>query len=293
MNFGVHLSISRGLLAVVKEAKRRNCETIQIFIQSPRSWTKSSFKHEEIIAFRRQLKKEKITPLVVHTPYLINLVSDRFSLRLKSALSIIEHLKVGEDLGADFVVTHPGNNTLLSFSAYKKLLLESLEFIFDRFSGKKLVLLLENVAQRDSYCSSFANLAKFIGESRFSNRLGICLDTAHAFTAGYDLSKPTGWGKILAELEIDSSFHLLKLVHANDSYYPLGSGRDRHAHLGQGRIGESGFYYLVNEPRFAKLPCIIETPKMTMEDDLMNLNFLYSLRKNSVLKGGGKKPVHG
>ncbi len=293
MNFGVHLSISRGLLMLVEEAKKRNCETIQIFIQSPRSWSASVFKPKEITTFRKCLSLEGISPLVIHTPYLVNLVSNSFSLRLKSSLSIIEHLKVGKSLGADFVVTHPGSNSLLSSSAYKKLLLESLEFVFSRFLSKKPVLLLENVAQKDSYCSSLVNLANFIGESGLSNHLGICLDTAHAFAAGYDLSKPSGWKKIFAELEVNDGFSFLKLVHANDSYYQLGSGRDRHAHLGQGKIGESGFSYLVNEPRFAKISCILETPKMTLEDDLMNLNFVRSLVKNSVLKGGGKKSVYG
>lgn len=277
MNFGVHLSISQGLLSVIDEAKRRNCQTVQIFIQSPRSWTLSTFSSKEVRAFRKRLKKEKISPLIIHTPYLVNLISSNFSLRLKSSLSIVEHLKAGKDLGADYVVTHSGSNPLPSFSVHKKLLIECVEFIFTRYSGKKPLLLLENVAQRDSYFSSIANLAEFIVESGFSTRLGICLDTAHAFAAGYDLSRLAGWKKIIAELEAMGGFAFLKLFHANDSHHPLGSGRDRHANLGEGKIGKRGFYYLVNEPRFSKLPCILETPKMTLEDDLMNLNFIQSL----------------
>lgn len=284
MKFGVHLSISKGLLNVVKEAKKRKCETVQIFIQSPRSWTVSVFKPEEIAAFKRQLRKERIAPLIIHSPYLINLVSSNFSLRLKSALSIIEHLKVGRDLGADFLVTHPGSNSFLSPLAYQRLLLKSLEFVFERFSGTKPLLLLENVAQKDSYCSSFANLAEFVIESKLSEHLGICFDTAHAFAAGYDLSKPSGWKKIIAELKQNGGLNFLRLIHVNDSYHQLGSGRDKHADLGEGRIGEAGFLCLVSEPEFAELPAILETPKMTFEDDLRNLSFIKSLVKNSIQK---------
>ncbi len=277
MRFGVHLSISRGLLAVIEEARKRECETIQIFIQSPRSWTASVFKAEEISAFRHRLKKERIAPLVIHAPYLVNVVSSNFSLRLKSALSLVEHLKAGKVLGASFLVFHPGSNFSLSHRAYKKFLLESLDFIFSRTANESPLLLLENMAQKESYSHSLVSLIEIIRESGYSSRLGICLDTAHAFAAGYDLSSAAGWEKVLTELEENQGLNYLKLIHANDSYYPLGSGRDKHADLGKGRIGKSGFFYLVSEPRLADIPCILETPKMSLNDDLRNLLFIRSL----------------
>lgn len=279
MRLGVHLSISGGLLGVVEEAKKRNCETVQIFIQSPRSWSASIFEAVEIASFKDGLKGEGIFPLVIHAPYLINLVSSRFSLRLKSALSVVEHLRMGRELGADFVVIHPGSNSLLGSLGSKDLLLESLDFVFSRTSEESPLLLLENMAQKGSSSQSFANLLKFINESGFSSRLGICLDTAHAFAAGYDLSLVSGWKKVLNELEENGGFSYLKLIHVNDSCYPAGSGRDRHADLGQGKIGKAGFSYLVDEPLFANLPCILETPKMSLADDLRNLSFIRNLRR--------------
>ncbi len=269
---------------VTKEARKRGCETIQIFIQSPRSWASSSFTDEEARLFKNQLKREKIYPLAIHAPYLINLVSSSFSLRLKSAYNLIEHLNVGKKIGADFVVFHPGSNKLLSLGAQKKFLLDSLEFILSKAPAGSPMLLLENVAQKESAWSSLTILVGFIKSSGLSRKIGLCFDTAHAQAAGYDLSKRKGWSRVVSELQQPSGSNYLKLIHANDSFHHTGSGRDKHADIGQGEIGLTGFSILVNHPLFSDLPCILETPKMTFQDDLRNLSIIRQLVKNKVRK---------
>lgn len=282
MRFGAHVSVNGGLIKALERALKRDCETMQIFSQGPRNWTIHHIEAGEAAMFKRRCREEKVFPVILHAPYLLNLSSPYFPLRFKSAWSLIEGAIKGEEIGADYIVFHPGSSKESSKKLGLKRLIEALEYILEK--TERIVLLLENTSPTGSaVASSFAEIS-FVLKSISQRRLGVCFDTAHAYAAGYDLASPQGFRHTMDEIEKSIGFERIKLIHANDSHYPLASGRDRHAHIGEGFIGLEGFRMLLNFPPFEDLPVILETPRMDLEDDLRNLKLLRSLKKEISLK---------
>jgi deoxyribonuclease-4 len=276
MKFGAHVSVTGGLIKALERALERECETMQIFSQGPRNWTIHHVEREEAHEFRERVEREGISPVILHAPYLLNLSSPYFPLRFKSAWSLIEGAEKGEEIGAHYVVFHPGSSRKAAKRVGLKRLIEALEYVLER--TEKIVFLLENTAPLGNAVASFIEEISFVINSVSSERLGVCLDTAHAYAAGYDLASPQGFKETMKLIEDKLGFEKIKLIHANDSHYPLGSGKDRHAHIGEGFIGLEGFRMLLNFPPFEGLPVILETPHMEREDDMRNLNTLKSLR---------------
>jgi len=277
MKFGFHISISGGFGRVAERAKIRGCDTIQLFSRNPRGWRYSPLKEEEIEKFKQNRKTCGIDPVFTHLPYLPNLASPKSDLLRISIFTLEEELRRAKILGADFVVAHMGAKI---DSPLEKAISRISDSINNAFGNVKnnVILLLENTAGEGSEVGDrFSVIRGVIDRIDDKGRVGMCLDTAHAFEAGYDLSTEKGVSDTLKEFDDIIGLDILYLLHLNDSKTPLGSHRDLHWHIGEGYIGLEGFRNIVNCPLLSHLPCIMETPRKNEEDDIRNMKTIRRL----------------
>ena len=277
MRFGFQISIAGGFSKVAERAKRCGCETIQVFSSNPRIWELPSLNLWEIKKFKKESLDSSLFPLFVHISYLPNLASPQHSLYLKSIKALVKTMKRAETLGAEGLVIHLGNHLKSKKEEAIKRVAEGINEALYKVKGN-LTLLLENTAGQGTEIGyKFSQIKEIIEKIGDKERIGVCLDTAHAFEAGYDLSTKEGFNSTLNEFEKLIGLKRLRLIHLNDSKTPLASGKDRHEHIGKGYIGLSGFYNIVNHPQLINLPAIMETPKKKEEDDLRNMKVIREL----------------
>ncbi|MDP2938589.1 MAG: deoxyribonuclease IV [Candidatus Omnitrophota bacterium] len=283
MRLGVHVSIAGKIYEAIDRAKQLGCNTIQIFSRSPREWRNTRLNTEDIKEFRQRREKAKIYPLFIHVPYLTNLASPFKKLYQASIKYYIEYLKEAEILGAEYLVSHMGSHKKSGERVGIKRFSQALNIIFQKTKGLKVILLLENTSGSGSWLGyKFQHQQKIINNIQEQKRIGICFDTCHGFSAGYDIATKDGLDKTLDEMDKLIGLKWLKLIHLNDSKDKLGSLRDRHEHIGKGKIGIGGFRNIVNYPKFRDLPFILETPKTTESDDKRNLAIIRQLIKKEV-----------
>jgi deoxyribonuclease-4 len=271
MRIGLHLSISKGLTQVVTEAVELSCEAVQIFAGNPRGWAKKPLDQAAVAAFKEEVKTAGLGPIVVHLSYLPNPAAPPGELAEKSLQSLAEEYRRAVELGADFLVVHPGKAGDQSLDAAISQAAKGIRLVLDEVPGDTL-LLLENQAGAGSEIAGrikeLGVLLKAIGQPK---RTGVCFDTCHAHAAGYDLRSRQGLRQLLAEIDTEVGFEHLRLLHLNDTIGERGSHLDRHAHIGQGKIGAEGFRLFLAEPRINRLPGILETPRTSADDDRANL----------------------
>ncbi len=278
MRLGFHMPISGGLVAAVDRAVRTGCEGFQIFSSNPRAWAAKPLNEEEVALFRQARKKAALRPLAVHLPYLPNLASLPSENYNKSVQVLTEQLIRADKLGADFLVAHPGyaSQGQSKETAIQRIALAVVQAFNGIKAATKVTFLLETMSgQKRELGTSFEELARMI-EAIENNGgqdlpIGVCLDTAHAWGAGYDLARPNGQEKTLAEFERLLGLDRLRLLHLNDSLVSVGSHRDRHGAVGLGRIGSRGLARLVRHPALDHLAGLMETPRMAEEEDLVNM----------------------
>ena len=217
----------------------------------------------------------------MHLPYLPNFASADRQLYAQSIEALIRHITNAHRLGVEYVVLHPGNRgTTDSDTACERIAGAINRALEKTGPSAGTMVLLENAAgQGTEIGGSFTHLQKIIRGTTSKDRLGICLDTAHAFAAGYDVSHAAGLEKTLETLDRLIGINRLHLLHLNDSKSPLGSRVDRHWHIGRGHIGKEGFRCIVNHPALADLPGVMETPKKTDQDDHANMKTITGLVK--------------
>lgn len=268
MRLGFHVSIAGGFKKVVGRALERQCETIQLFSRNPRGWKYRPLDRADIAVFRQDIATHDIWPIFVHLPYLINLASPERGLFQRSLTTLIEDLKRSATIGASFLIMHVGS------APDKDTGLRRISDGINQALGNvqnKVKLLLENTAGSGNELGyDFVQLRTLIDQVTDSARIGIALDTAHAFAAGYDLRIPTAITRTLDDFEQMIGLNNLYLVHLNDSKTECGSRKDRHWHIGQGEIGH-GMHYLLHHPALQNLPCIMETPRTNLKEDIMNM----------------------
>jgi len=279
MRFGFHLSIGRGFVRAVEQGLRTGCEAAQIFSRNPRSWIAKPLSNEEAAVFHQARSAAGLTPLAVHLPYLPNLASPDEQLFHKSVNTLAEDLIRADLLGADYLVVHPGHLAQEQSleEALERVALAAVTALEDAEVGSKVKILLENTAgQKGELGRSFEQLAGMIKtieiQGRSEPRIGVCLDTAHAWAAGYDLASARGQDRTLAELDRRLGLDRLALIHLNDSLAGLGQRLDRHAPVGRGRIGARGLARFVRLRDLNHLAGIMETPRQTEADDLANMS---------------------
>jgi deoxyribonuclease-4 len=256
------MSVAGGLPRAVERGIVHGCDAMQIFAKNASQWRGRQLPPEEIRAFRRLVKQSGITPVVSHASYLINLASANRGLRAQSLEAMGDELDRAESLGLLGVVLHPGCYTDGAEAQGLALIADGLDLLLrDRRRGRTLVILEQTAGQGTALGSTFEPLATIISLIKAERRVGVCLDTCHLLASGYDIASPEGYARTFKEFGRSVGFDRLKVFHMNDSKRPLGSRVDRHAHIGEGFVGQEAFGRIVNDRRFQGLPMLLETPK--------------------------------
>ncbi len=281
MYIGAHVKSSGGVWNAVHNGTSLGCEAIQFFAGSPRTWAPTLYREEDAARFREARAASAIHFTVIHTIYLINLASEREDHVQRSIASLIGAVAAAEQLGVDAVVTHIGSHRGAGFAVGLERVREALAHILTETEGSPVRILLENTAGAGGTIGvTFGELGAIIEAAEGHPRLGVCLDTAHAFEAGYDLRTEAGLGDALTQLDDACGLDRLALLHLNDSKTPLGSNHDRHENIGEGEIGLEGFRHLVQHPALADLPGVLEVPGFAGDGpDRENIELLRGLIK--------------
>ena len=260
---GAHLSIAGGLPRAVDRAVASKCEALQIFTKSAGQWRARPLPEDEVVRFRRRVAETGIRPVVAHNSYLINIAAAAPSLRLQSLNALGEELDRAERLHLDALVMHPGSFTSGTEDGGLDLIADGLRALLAERPASGVMILLEHTAgQGTNLGHRFEHLASILDRLDGSPRVGVCLDTCHLLTAGYDLCSLEGYRRTFREFDRIVGIDRIKLFHLNDSKKPCGSRVDRHEHIGRGCLGLEPFRRLLNDRRFAKLPMLLETPKL-------------------------------
>lgn len=250
---------------------------MQVFSHNPRQWARTVIPTDEAERFIELRKQYDITPVFIHTSYLINLAAKSNDILRKSIGLLSYELANADKLGVEYVVLHTGSASDLDETKARKCAADSILRTLEKADFKSKILLENTAGERGDITSLVESLAEIIHLCNGKGIGGICIDTCHAFSAGYDISMPEGVDILLGEIEHNVGIDNLKLIHLNDSKRPLGSGVDRHEHIGEGHIGIKGFKNLLSDTRTRSIPLILETPKKTVNDDRRNMRKILSL----------------
>ncbi len=283
---GAHMSIAGGLYRAPLRAREIGCQAIQIFSRNRNRWKSKKLSLREIDLFHKACEETDIKAVAVHNSYLINLASTRAHVFEKSFLALLQELERAELLGVPYLVIHPGAHVGGGEEQGLRQIAGALNRVFEQRRDDRVKILLETTAgQGTSLGYRLEHLAQVTEMTEHRDRLGVCLDTCHVFAAGYDFRTAKTYRKFLREFDRIVGLDRLGLFHINDSKNGLGSRIDRHEHPGAGFIGLKGFSFFLNDPRFAQLPFLLETPKGKNEEgldwDRVNLNLLRSLIKKA------------
>src|SRR4030042_3697736 len=252
-------------------------ETIQFFSRNPRGWKYSPLNKKEAEVFRSSIRSSSLFPVFLHMPYLPNIASPNSKFYKRSIHSIATDLQRAEQLGAHYLIIHIGHRMESSEDEAIETVSLGIDQAFERVKNN-IILLLENTAGQGTEIGyHFDQIKKIIEGVHDHPRMGVCLDTAHSFEAGYDLSTKNGIGETLETFDQTIGLNRLHLLHLNDSKTPLGSRKDRHWHIGEGYLGMEGFKSLINHPLLRHLSGIMETPRKDTVEDLRNMEVIRSL----------------
>jgi len=284
--FGSHLSVAGGFENAFIKAVEVGCDCLQIFVKNQKQWQAKPLTDEVIRNYKSAQRETKIKPVIAHASYLINLASPDAALHAKSVRAVIDELQRCEALGVRGLVLHPGAHMGEGVEAGIERIAAGLDEIHAAAAGFKGKVLLETTAgQGTSIGCEIEHLGAIISRVADADRLGVCLDTCHLFAAGYDLRDADEYDRTIKLLRNQVTLRRIKCIHVNDSKGACDSRIDRHEHIGQGKIGVTGFRNLVNDPRLAKIPRILETPKgeneSGVEHDVVNLRKLRKLIKKA------------
>ena len=259
MLIGAHVSPAGGLPKAIERGVERGCEAIQIFNQSPRMWKPTTYREEDVAAFKEAMSASPIDAVLIHAVYLLNCASDDPEIRAKSLISLTHSLRVGHEIGSSGVVLHPGSAKTGDVGEAIARAGETIAEALKESEGCELHL--ENTAGTGGTLGrSFDELAALLEASGGGKRLGVCLDSCHLLASGYDIRTAAGMGSTLREATRKLGRGKVRSLHLNDSQTPLGSNRDRHANLGAGELGKEGCMAFLSAPGLQKLPCVLETP---------------------------------
>jgi len=303
--FGAHLSIAGGVERAVERARLLRADCLQLFVKSPQQWRFQILHDKDAARFRSAAADAGLSLLVGHASYLVNLASPDKTLYEKSLRCLLAEWDRAEGLGLEFLVLHPGSHmgsgeaagpVAESISRYRAGLARvagALDRLHEERPAQQCRILLETTAGAGSTLGGRLEHLKYLVETceagpsaspavEAGDRLGIAIDTCHLFVAGYDLRTPSAVDETLGKIDEAVGLARVGVVHVNDAKGDLGSRRDRHEHIGRGRIGREGFRALVNHPALAALPFILETPKRDARGramDPVNLGVLRRLAK--------------
>ena len=270
------MSISGGVSMAIERARSIDCTAMQIFVKNNMQWFARPLSRMEIRAFLDHVRRGELLSVFGHASYLINLATTNLQFHANSIRALAEELVRADQLELPFLVLHPGAHLGAGEQAGSEKIVNSIDEVFRKIPNVKTKIALEITAGQGSCIGHrFEHLAHIIENVREPERLRVCLDTAHLFAAGYDISSESGVRKILREFDRVIGRDRLVAIHVNDSKTPCGSRVDRHEHIGKGRIGLDVFRFIMRSPRFRKIPKVLETPKSKdLAEDVINLNTL-------------------
>lgn len=279
--FGAHISTAGGLHTAFGRAESIGCDALQIFTKSNRQWRAPVLKEEDIAAFQRCAAETRL-PVTAHASYLINLASPQAAIWEKSVAALIEELDRCRRLGIDGLVLHPGAHTGSGYEAGIAQVAAALDRVHEAGDSTSRVLLEVTAGAGTTLGFESWHFEAILARLREPERVALCFDTCHALGAGWDIVSREGYERTMDDLAARVGLERLACFHLNDSRHPLGSRRDRHEHIGYGLCTLEAFRHLVNDPRFADRPMLLETPKgEDMAEDVVNLRVLRALVEGS------------
>ncbi len=279
MLLGAHMSIAGGVSRAIERGQRVACEAIQIFLKNNNQWNARPIDEAETARFHAQWKQSAIRRIIAHNAYLVNLCSPDCSIAQRSFDAMLDELHRARLLGVEAIVIHPGAAVTRTRDEAIRCVISAVNELLRQTRPSKVKLLFECTAgQGSTLGSSFEELAMLIKGVRQKSRIGLCLDTCHLFAAGHDIGTTEAYSRTMEEFDRIVGLRWVQAIHLNDSKREFGANVDRHAHIGQGKMGLEAFACFINDARFADLPGIIETPKGNdLAEDAMNLGVLRSL----------------
>ena len=281
MLLGAHMSIAGGVDKAIERGTSLSCTAIQVFTKNANQWKGRPLRPEEIETFLALRARSNISKVIAHDSYLINLATSHRDLKEKSINALISEMERCKALEIPCIVIHPGAHLGSGEETGIRNIADSLNTVLQQTAGWGVAIALETTAgQGTSIGYRFEHLRQIKNGVWKKDGIKTCLDTCHLFAAGYDISTPEGYQKVISDFDRTVGLDSVACFHVNDSKKGLGSRVDRHEHIGKGCIGIGAFRLLMNDKRFKDIPRIIETPKgKEMEEDRVNLALLRSLVK--------------
>jgi deoxyribonuclease-4 len=277
---GAHMSISGGMPQAIARAVSVEATALQVFVKSSNQWAARPFAGGEVEAYRAASRHAGLEAFTLaHASYLINLASPDPTLWEKSVVALTVELDRCEQLGIPWLVVHPGSHVGTGAAAGIERVAAAVRRALADAGGRGAGVLLENTAGQGSTLGApFEELAEMLRLAERGQRLGICFDTCHALAAGHEIRSAEGYARTMASLHAAVGLERVRGFHLNDSAFDLGSRRDRHAHIGKGKVGLEAFRQLLNDRRFRDVPMVLETDKADdLAEDRVNLGVLRSV----------------
>lgn len=268
---GVHVSIAGALSKAVGRASAAGCDTFQIFSRNPRGWAFRDLDPAEVVLFRQELDASMQAPAVDHMPYLPNLATMNPEFAEKSRVTLAAELSRCGMLGIPYLVTHLGHYGEEGIGAGQQRVSGMINRALEEVDTTVMLLLENTAGEKNGVGSRFEDIAAVMEGIEYPSRVGFCFDTCHALGAGYDLRSESGIEDTMNRFDDILGLRRIQLVHLNDSKGDLGSGLDRHEHIGLGSIGEEGFLHILSHEAIRNLPLICETPVDERRDDAGNI----------------------
>ncbi len=291
VTIGAHVSCLGGISTCFDRALEIGAEAVQIHLTPPQTWRRLHPTEDEVSTFRGRMAESGLEQFFFHAVYLINLATAREDLLAQSRGSLRHSLEMANLLGAKGVVFHPGSHKGQGFEAVLPQMARAMTYALEESGGESLLLIENSAGSGANVGSTMAQVGEMV-QAVGSPRLGLCLDTAHAFTAGYDLRREDGLGRLLSELEQHVGLERLIAIHANDSKAAFASNLDRHQNIGDGEIGAEGFRRLLGRRELDRVPFILEVPGLERQGpDRANVQRLRELAGVPPLPSPALEPI--
>ncbi len=276
---GAHESIAGGIYKAFDRGESVGCKTLQVFTKNNTQWFAPPLTEQDVTNYKTAQKKSRISPVVAHDCYLINLCAVNKSILKKSREAFLDELQRCEALGIPYLNFHPGAHVGAGEQEGIKVIIDSINWAHEKSKGFNVLSVLETTAGQGSAIGyRFEHLRAIIDGVEAPVRMAVCIDICHVFAAGYDIRTQESYQKTMREFNDVIGLNRLVAIHVNDSKKGLGSRVDRHEHIGAGAIGPQGFRWLMHDPRLKGVPKILETPKgKDLKEDKMNLAVLRRL----------------
>ncbi len=282
MKIGAHVSTAGGIATAFERAVAIGAECIQIFESAPQQWGTARLDDAQVADFREKMAASGIGPVFIHGKYLMNLASADAKIFKTSASTLRSSLNIAGRIGARGVIFHTGSHKGLGLEAVFEQICEAARSVLAETPEDAWMIFENSAGQGGTIGSKFSDLGQIL--KRIDNpRAKVCIDTCHAFAAGYDLSNAAGVATTMAELDREIGIENVAAVHCNDSKTPLGAGRDLHDNIGAGHIGRAGFEAMLAHPAFADIPFLLEVPGFGIDGagkgpDKPNLDIVKEIR---------------